>query len=306
MKVASFIPSFFRERVLWVLWKLEKNEKGKWTKVPYSALTGRKASSTNPGTWCSFSEAVKEFRNGKSYSGLGVVIAKELNIVFIDIDHSIDPETGELNEIGEDILRSLPGTYAEVSQSGTGLHLFVLGTIPRDFKNSKYGVEMYSSGRYCCLTGKAIQPFEPIENQEALSYIFGKYKTADTPERKSVPIGKHECTLSESEIISKAKSSNYKFSVLYSGDWRKLYASQSEADMAMCLILAFWCDRDQEMMDSIFRSSNLYRNKWNEKRGGMTYGEVTISKAVDVLPETLSEWRKRQNEDFANCILQEW
>ena len=36
--------------------------------------------------------------------------------------------------------------------------------------------------------------------------------------------------------------------------------------MALANILAFWCARDYTQMDSIFRQSNLYRDKWDEKR----------------------------------------
>ena len=50
------------------------------------------------------------------------------------------------------------------------------------------------------------------------------------------------------------------------GNYEPYYTSHSEADMALANILAFWCAKDYSQMDSIFRQSNLYRDKWDEKR----------------------------------------
>ena len=52
----------------------------------------------------------------------------------------------------------------------------------------------------------------------------------------------------------------------------------------MCSILSFWTGRDDELIDSIFRQSLLYRPKWNEKHfsNGKTYGQETILKAIEL------------------------
>lgn len=72
-----------------------------------------------------------------------------------------------------------------------------------------------------------------------------------------------------------------KFSRLYEGDWHRDYASQSEADAGLCAMLAFWTG-DEEQIDRIFRTSSLYREKWDEVHhsSGATYGSETISRAV--------------------------
>ncbi len=46
-------------------------------------------------------------------------------------------------------------------------------------------------------------------------------------------------------------------------------------------MLAFWTACDFEQMDRIFRTSGLMRNKWNEMHGINTYGDMTITKAID-------------------------
>ena len=35
--------------------------------------------------------------------------------------------------------------------------------------------------------------------------------------------------------------------------------------MALCNILAFWCRKDEQLMDKMFRASGLMREKWNRK-----------------------------------------
>ena len=58
------------------------------------------------------------------------------------------------------------------------------------------------------------------------------------------------------------------------------YSSQSEADLALCNDLAFWCRRDATLMDGIFRLSGLMRDKWDRRQSGSTYGALTIQKAI--------------------------
>jgi hypothetical protein len=65
------------------------------------------------------------------------------------------------------------------------------------------------------------------------------------------------------------------------GEWEKLYGSQSDADMAMLSILAFWCGCDEEQMDRIFRTTGLMHDKWDRKQAGTTYGAISIRNAVN-------------------------
>ncbi len=78
------------------------------------------------------------------------------------------------------------------------------------------------------------------------------------------------------------------FSKLWNGEWSAIYASQSEADMALCCKLAFWTGKDREQMDRLFRRSKLFRPKWDERHlaNGATYGEETVGKAADLVEET--------------------
>lgn len=88
--------------------------------------------------------------------------------------------------------------------------------------------------------------------------------------------------LSDDEIIEKAyKASNKeKFLNLWTGNI-KGYPSLSEADLALTSILAFYAGGNTDHIDRLFRQSELFRDKWDENRGGKTYGEMTIEKAIN-------------------------
>jgi putative DNA primase/helicase len=144
------LPEELRQRHQWVVWKLEERG-GKPTKVPYIAGGSGKASSTDSLTWRSFEEAVQALETGR-YSGIGFVFSSGDPFAGVDLDDCRDPETGELEEWAAKIVEAF-GSYAEVSQSGTGVHIIVMGKAP----NKKRGkVEAYSSERYFTMTGRVL------------------------------------------------------------------------------------------------------------------------------------------------------
>ena len=89
------IPAELRSLPHWVMWKTETREAGKPTKVPYDAKADRRASSTNPDTWCSFEDACAAYEKG-GFDGVGFVLTKNDPFVGIDLDKCRDPETGEI------------------------------------------------------------------------------------------------------------------------------------------------------------------------------------------------------------------
>ena len=302
MKFINYYPAYFRERNIWVLWRLEKDQTGRLTKIPYSAKTGYKASSTDPATWSSFSEARAAYEcMNDCYDGLGIVLSKDEDLVFIDIDH-VKTEQDTFSEAAIDLAEKCPVTYLECSQSKNGIHIFVRGKIDKGFKNSIAGVEMYSEKRFCALTGTAWSTDgecrEPVEAQEFIDYVYSKYNTGT---RKSTPNTgsrkKRSSRTLDKDIVWKACRKSGAFTRLHKGDWESDYDSQSEADLAYCGTLAFWCDRDMASMDRIFRSSGLMREKWDEKHGGKTYGQLTLEKACRGCQKSVSEYKTEKDEE---------
>ena len=81
---------------------------------------------------------------------------------------------------------------------------------------------------------------------------------------------------------ARAAKNGTKFRALFDEGDTSAYGSQSEADLALCMILAFWTNRDAGRMDRLFRRSALFRPKWDQSSGGgETYGERTVRTAVN-------------------------
>lgn len=84
--------------------------------------------------------------------------------------------------------------------------------------------------------------------------------------------------LTDDEIVERAKSAKNgdKFARLWAGDISG-YSSASEAELALCSMLAFWTGGDAAQIDRLFTRSQLMRDKWNRA----DYRARTIQKAVE-------------------------
>ena len=166
------------------------------SKVPMQATCNRPASSTDPSTWASFEDALWAVENGY-YDYLGFVF-NDNGIVGIDLDDAV--ETLELMSLTNGItsirsasyfaseILNMCDTYAEVSKSGTGLHILLKGDIPFKGKNNLNGVEIYKTARFFIMTGDMYTNCYGIEeNQEALDRIVAEY-FPETRERKSTTV----------------------------------------------------------------------------------------------------------------------
>ena len=91
-------------------------------------------------------------------------------------------------------------------------------------------------------------------------------------------------TLSDMELVHRAMDggNGATFERLWYGAWEDAYPSQSEADLGLCGILAFWTGRDAQQIDRLFRTSGLVRPKWDEVHYAdrRTYGEATVARAI--------------------------
>jgi putative DNA primase/helicase len=145
---AESIPEEQRVRPQWVVWKAVGD---KPEKVPYSARTGRRASSTDLLTWGTFQEALEAYENS-DYAGLGFVFSSADPYTGIDLDDCVDAD-GEIAGWALEIVRYFD-SYTELSASGTGLHIIVRGNVPNRRKDE---VEVYSSKRFFTFSGHVVE-----------------------------------------------------------------------------------------------------------------------------------------------------
>jgi putative DNA primase/helicase len=142
------IPEELRVRPQWVVWKAVGD---KPDKVPYSARSGRRASSTDLLTWSTFQEALEAYENG-DFAGLGFVFSSADPYTGIDIDRCVDDD-GKIALWALEIVRYF-NSYTELSASGSGLHIIVRGEVPNRRKGD---VEVYSSKRFFTVTGHVVE-----------------------------------------------------------------------------------------------------------------------------------------------------
>jgi|GEM_PF-1627839 len=172
---AETIPQVLRDSPQWVCWRLEEVQ-GRQTKVPYDAKVRRKASSTAPETWATFDQAVAAWQGSAGfYLGVGFVFRDGGGIVGVDLDHCL--KDGRLHPDAERIVKTLD-SYTEVSPSGDGLHVILLGRKPVTAcsrPKMPWGGEcaIYEKSRFFVMTGQRFADYpEAVQpRQEQLSAV---------------------------------------------------------------------------------------------------------------------------------------
>lgn len=287
------IPQELITRNQWVCWRLTPDKSGgKDRKMPFDPKTGKAAKSNDTSTWGTYDSAA-EALDHYGYTGIGYMFSADDGYVGVDIDHCYDPQKHEFSEMAKAIIEH-QATYTEFSPSGTGVHLLFKGQKPKGgCRNTQTGVEMYDGGRYFTVTGRQVPGTPDIiaEDNGALAWIHSMYikppGKSNGETKKGSKKKKRDTSekLTDEEVLEKALSAgdNGLFASLYEGNWQDKYGSQSEADMALCMKLAFWTAKDAEQMDRLFRASRLMRDKWDEahRSDGTTYGQETIAKAIE-------------------------
>ena len=125
---------------------------GKPTKVPINPTTGGGAMSNNPATWGTYEQAQQRAEQA-GLNGVGFMLRPEaVSLVGVDIDDCID-DRGNVSEFAMKTVRELE-SYCEITPSGRGLRLFVLGDLPPGRrKHSESGFEIYNERRFLTVTG---------------------------------------------------------------------------------------------------------------------------------------------------------
>jgi len=257
----------------WVVWRYgPRKVKGKRDKKPFDAKLEAPripCDYTNPASWAPHDQALAKLIESQSwarpYDGIGFSFKEGGGLVGADRDGSTAP---------------LLPTYGETSVSGTGQHQIARGTLPRNLKCSEFGIELYDHKRFFTWTGDHL-PGTPITIEDCQEAIDALYKEL-APDVQVLPTRSHDdtaftCSRSDDEILEKARSApnGAKFRALWEGNIAG-YGSQSEADLALCRMLAYWADNNVSTIERLFEHSGLKREKWDRA----DYRERTINRAL--------------------------
>jgi len=283
-------PEGFRSMPFCV-WRLEHGKDGRLTKVPYNPRTGYGAAVNRPATFAGMEDALRALEK-KDYNGVGFNVSGKVGS--IDIDHCVGEE-GELSGTAKEVLAMLPDAFAEYSPSRRGLHLYFI--VPEEFifdadeyyiNSRKHGLEIYLPGatkHFLTVTGFICRAGSMTVNADQLQSFLDTFMQRPVMEKAAIMPPENGSVLNDAEVLQICKRSQggQQFERYFSGEWEKdgdVNWSHSEADMSVCRRLAFFTCGDIEQMDRLFRQSGLMRDKWDERRGNSTYGEITMTNAI--------------------------
>lgn len=272
----AMVPQALRDAERWVCFTLLRvGDKTK--KIPKDPVKGIFAKVDDPDTWTSFDKALSVV---DKYDGLGFVLGD--GYIGVDLDHVI--RDGKVARKAQEIVNVMD-TYTEVSPSGTGIHMIAKGSLPEGERRNGE-VEMYDNLRYFTVTGQVLSGCEGrgiAERTAQAAQVHARFVRQAPMNIRTVPTAysQSEMGVTAEQLIRMAgeAANGEKFRRLMQGDLSG-YESPSQADLALCNIIAFYAGDNARLIDEVFRQSGLMRSKWDSKRAGRTYGERTIEKAL--------------------------
>lgn len=285
------IPEELKVLPYFVLWKYvqkfdtEGNPK-KPTKIPFQP-NGKLAESDNEQTWSTFEQVIHTLKNSCEFQGIGFMF--KAPYVGFDTDNSIDINTGEIDPTAMAMIKRLK-SYTELSPSKKGFHIIVKVTkpLPINRYKKKGNYECYEEKRFFTFTGQVFKGLNKIsvrdeEAEQVVNEVFLKPKKEYQGTVYNIfPIGERLTKERVLEVMGRGKNTR-RIQQFIDGQWQQAgnYPSQSEADAAFLNDLAFYTQKDAQMMNEIFCESGMYRpEKWHRSQSGTTFGVLEIQNAI--------------------------
>jgi putative DNA primase/helicase len=297
------IPSELIALSRWLLWRYDLRA-AKWTKVPLQP-DGSAASSTDASTWSPFDFVQSAYITSGNFDGVGFVLNGS-GLVAWDFDHVVEPD----GTISDAKIVGYVGTldsYTELSPSGSGLRVLTFGRLPENDRKLR-AIECYDDQRYVTITGRhlPITPTTINRRQDAIDAVHAAVFAERTAKREADAAyarahAAKPVDLDDAALLERARraKNGARFIALYDdGDWEgEGFPSQSEADLALCSMLGFWCGGNTAHVNSLFRRSALMREKWLRN----DYRERTLATAVAWCTDPHSNARTNSTADEARA-----
>ncbi len=288
------IPNELKNNGLFCCYKAQRTKEGHYNKTPFIPVNGNPADVSDPSTFRSYQEAKDDFNwEANGYHGVGVLLTNNIGLIDIDDCYLF----GDLSPLAKHIIEKM-NTYTEISPSGCGIHIlfkvknnFKISTKKYYIKNPNNNLEIYlpDTGRYSTITGQHLvgTPKQIKIRSDEILEVFNEYMRRKSSNfkikkpQKENPDSKDKIKkMSDKELLRRIRvsKSGEKFIDVYDfGNWRKHFKSQSEADMYLAGLFAFFTGKDTERISQLMLESPLYRQKWNTNKN---YLERTIEKAI--------------------------
>lgn len=264
------------------------NRPGKMDKKPVDIKTGWTCDHTDPANWCTFEQAAGYVATGQA-DGIGFEITAADPFWFLDIDGAL--QNGRWSDLAQRLMNATAGAAIEISQSGTGLHIFGSGPVPdHGCKNVALGLEFYHEGRFAALTGNGATGSASWRNDQAIAALVAQYFPPRQDSGRDEgwtdgPCDEWNGHEDDGQLLQHAYRSSSAasafgnratFAQLFEADEDALARAYpdpeqgrgfdaSSADAALAQHLAFWTGRDCERIQRLMMLSGLKRDKWEDR-----------------------------------------
>lgn len=264
------IPLELRERAQWCF--TNPNAEDGQKKAPRKR-GGYRASKTDPTHWMTFEEACF---NAEQFGGeVGFCLSESDPFTCIDLDvknSKTHPDKPWLWTTQSDMDRHWKiaqtfDSFTELSAGGLGLHIWLYGDVG---KGAHFGpTEVYSRDAFIICTGNVVLPRLMAANDELLSILYNEIREQQGAVMGYDNIAEGEEVKSDDDIFQIGMSAQNadKFNHLCSlkvEDASKFYPSNSEADLALLSIFAYYT-KSNNQVKRLFRYCPLsHREKSQE------------------------------------------
>lgn len=279
----------------WLHWKLipDPERPSKPRKVPINPRTGIACNPTDPAAWCTYQEAADlAARTGLA---LAYVFHEGDGYFFLDIDNCRQAD-GSWTQLALSLVAAFQGHAAcEVSQSGSGLHIFGWASAIPDHacRNIPLGLELYHTGRFVALTDAGTSGMIDADCSDALARVVASFfprtsASRDVTDWTDTGQGGEGATADDEELIRIMMASGKNtaaatfnpdhvcFEDLWTANEEKLAAKwpsqggdcaydRSAADSALASLIAYWTAKNCERTERLMRRSALARDKWDSR-----------------------------------------
>lgn len=272
--------------------------------INWRTMNGRKVPCRPDGTPIDPHDQANHLTQGQANASphpIGFVLRAEDGLFFLDLDKCRDA-SGEWTTEASSIFQSFTGAWAEVSQSGKGLH--ILGRCDpsklQDRKNKWDGwLEFYTDKRFIAFGPHGWSQIGGPSNgdkdwtNQLLRMVPQREHLGELPEGVDPS---YTGPADDAELIRKMLATTGAAGAFGGVTVKDLWEANAEtlgrkwpaydgkgdfdhssADAALMSHLAFWTGKDMPRMDRLFRQSGLMRDKY-EKRDD--YRRDTIQKAA--------------------------
>ncbi len=255
----------------WIVWQRAGQQK-----VPYNPTEHYQASSSKPQTWGTLAQALKALTTGR-YRGIGFMLdPQSVPLTFIDLDHCFNQATETITNPKAAKIVAQMESYTEISPSGEGLHILVIGRLPGSGMHTD--VEMYDRGRYFTVTAHHLSgtPRTIAHCQEKIGALYHEYKPKVAMQIQNT-VGVRESWGASLTGLPPEADRDTLLQALLHGDTTAYNGDESRADFVLLMKLLYWTGDNVALSKQLFLASPLgQRKKVLEKRGQSTYLDMTI------------------------------